>query len=297
MIKFDAENHLYFDEQGYIVPGPSEIIATVYGTGLENAPKFFVDRAANKGHIAHAEIDNFLKTGQEGESAEFRVWHRWWTFSARFDKYENEKIVYAQTPSCAFAGTLDFYANGWLWDWKTSKTATKAQIEKWTMQLSFYCYAMRQMGYVVNEPLKILHITDKFSTIHIKYLGDKFVEETMAKYKDIVAGKAVQQVKPAPVQELQTVSQNDLQILEDTIFQIETLEKVVDNIREKIRVEMETRGILYLQIGKVKMTYVAGGVRKGLDSKKFKEEQPALFASYLKETQYKPSLRITINGK
>ena len=294
MIKFDAENHLYFDEQGYIVPGPSEIIATVYGTGLENAPKFFVDRAANKGHIAHAEIDNFLKTGQEGESAEFRVWHRWWTFAARFDKYENEKIVYAQTPSGAFAGTLDFYANGWLWDWKTSKTATKAQIEKWTMQLSFYCYAMRQMGYVVNEPLKILHITDKFSTIHIKYLGDKFVEETMAKYKDIVAGKAVQQVKPAPVQELQTVSQKDLQILEDTLMQIDTLNKVVDDFKERIKAEMSERGILNLKIGKVTMTYVSGTTRQTFDTKAFRNDDPDLYALYLKSTEVKPSLRITV---
>ena len=147
---------------------------------------------------------------------------------------------------------------------------------------------MRQL---VNEPLKIVHVNGSdLEVINVDYLGDEFVEETMRLYAE---GKQAEK----PSYELKTVSQNDLQILEDTIFQIETLEKVVDNIREKIRVEMETRGILDLQIGKVKMTYVAGGVRKGLDSKKLKEEQPALFASYLKETQYKPSLRITVNGK
>lgn len=293
-IKFDAENHLYFDEQGYIVPGPSEIIATVYGTGLENAPKHFVERASNKGHIAHAEIDNFLKTGQVGESAEFRVWHRWWTFYARFDKYENEKIVYAQTPSGAFAGTLDFYANGWLWDWKTSKTATKAQIEKWTMQLSFYCYAMRQMGYIVNEPLKVLHLTDQFSTINIKYLGNKFVEDTMAKYKDIMAGKDVQIAKPSPEQELQTVSQKDIALLEDTLFQIETLEKVVADIRGKIKDEMERRGILDVQIGKVKVTYIPGTIRQTFDSKSFQKDDPYMYQMYLRDSQVKPSVRITV---
>lgn len=294
IITFDEQNHAYTDEQGNQFPSPTQILGVVYGTGLENAPKFFVDRAAEKGHITHAEIDNFLKTGQEGESAEFRVWHRWWTFAARFDKYENEKIVYAQTPSGAFAGTLDFYANGWLWDWKTSKTATKAQIEKWTMQLSFYCYAMRQMGYVVNEPLKILHITDKFSTIHIKYLGDKFVEETMAKYKDIVAGKAVQQVKPAPEQELQTVSPKDIALLEDTLFQIETLEKVVADIRGKIKDEMERRGILDVQIGKVKVTYIPGTIRQTFDSKSFQKDDPYMYQMYLRDSHVKPSVRITV---
>lgn len=294
MIKFDAENHLYFDEQGYIVPSVTEILGVVYGTGLENAPKHFVERAAEKGHAIHAEIEKYIKTGEKGQTPEFQAWLKVFANTVPVYVGDSEKIIFANTPSGAFAGTVDLLGNGFLYDWKTCKTATRQQIAKWQKQLSFYCYALRQMRNVVNEPLKVVHLTDICDVINVPYLGDKFVEETMAKYKDIVAGKAVQQVKPAPVQELQTVSQKDLQILEDTLFQIETLEKVVADIRGKIKDEMERRGILDVQIGKVKVTYIPGTIRQTFDSKSFQKDDPYMYQMYLRDSQVKPSVRITV---
>lgn len=294
MIRFEPENHLYFDEQGYIVPSVTEILGVVYGTGLENAPKHFVERAAEKGHAIHAEIEKYIKTGEKGQTPEFQAWLKVFANTVPVYVGDSEKIIFANTPSGAFAGTVDLLGNGFLYDWKTCKTATRQQIAKWQKQLSFYCYALRQMRNVVNEPLKVVHLTDICDVINVPYLGDKFVEETMAKYKDIVAGKAVQQVKPAPVQELQTVSQKDLQILEDTLFQIETLEKVVADIRGKIKDEMERRGILNVQIGKVKVTYIPGTIRQTFDSKSFQKDDPYMYQMYLRDSQVKPSVRITV---
>lgn len=294
MIRFEPENHLYFDEQGYIVPSVTEILGVVYGTGLENAPKHFVERAAEKGHAIHAEIEKYIKTGEKGQTPEFQAWLKVFANTVPVYVGDSEKIIFANTPRGAFAGTVDLLGNGFLYDWKTCKTATRQQIAKWQKQLSFYCYALRQMRNVVNEPLKVVHLTDICDVINVPYLGDKFVEETMAKYKDIVAGKAVQQVKPAPVQELQTVSQKDLQILEDTLFQIETLEKVVADIRGKIKDEMERRGILNVQIGKVKVTYIPGTIRQTFDSKSFQKDDPYMYQMYLRDSQVKPSVRITV---
>ena len=294
MIKFDAENHLYFDEQGYIVPSVTEILGVVYGTGLENAPKHFVERAAEKGHAIHAEIEKYIKTGEKGQTPEFQAWLKVFANTVPVYVGDSEKIIFANTPSGAFAGTVDLLGNGFLYDWKTCKTATRQQIAKWQKQLSFYCYALRQMRNIVNEPLKVVHLTDICEVINVPYLGDKFVEETMAKYKDIMAGKDVQIAKPSPEQELQTVSQKDIALLEDTLFQIETLEKVVADIRGKIKDEMERRGILDVQIGKVKVTYIPGTIRQTFDSKSFQKDDPYMYQMYLRDTQVKPSVRITV---
>lgn len=284
MIRFDPENHLYFDDKGFIVPSVTQILGAVYGTGLENAPTEFVNRAADKGHFHHAEFDTYNKTGQKGTSPEFETWYK------HFGKItgESEKIVSAETQYGAFAGTVDLFGNGFIYDWKTCKTATKQQVAKWQKQLSFYCYALRKMGYTVNEPLKIVHVNGgDLEVINVDYLGNNFVEETMKLYAD-------NKQPEKPTYELQTVSKSDLQTLEDTLFQIETLEKVVSNIREKIKDEMERRKILDLQVGRVKMTYVAGTIRQTFDSKKFKQDDPDLYAIYLKNTEVKPSLRITV---
>lgn len=287
-ITFDEVGHTYTNEQGEIIPSVTQILGTVYGTGIEKAPSYYVERAADKGTKIHKAIEAYLKEGKESELKEFSIWKDWYSAISR-QHFESEKIISGTTENGAFAGTLDFYSNGWIYDWKTCKTATRKQLDKWQKQLSFYTYAMRQYGYTVHEPAKVLHLTDKFEVIPLEYLGDKFVEETMALYRD---GK-----KHEENRELISVSKNELQILEDTLFQINSLEHVVEEIRTKIREEMEQRGILDLQVGNVKMTYVAGTIRSSFDTKKFKEEHLDLYKTYQKDVIVKPSVRITINGK
>lgn len=287
-IRFDEGMHAYFNEGGYILPSVTQILGAVYGTGLEAAPIEFVERAAAKGTKIHKEIESYLKTGAHGETPEFEVWHKWFTTGSPITDYKSEQIVYAETPHGAFAGTADFFANGFIYDWKTSRTASREQVKKWQQQLSFYCYAMRKAGNAVNEPLKVVHVTaEGVEVINVDYLGDAWVEETMRLYSE-------GQKPETPKYELQTVSEQELQVLEDTLFQMETLKKVAEEIKGKIKAEMEKRGILDLQIGKVKMTYVAGTTRQTFDSKAFKAEEPALYAMYTKESAVNPSLRVTI---
>jgi hypothetical protein len=295
-ITFDEIGHTYTDTTGAIIPSVTQILGAVYGTGLEGAPKHFVDRAAEKGHSVHKEIETYLKNGQHGASEEFKTWHEWFCFAQReIVNYESEKIIYATTPKGAFAGTLDFY-DGCIFDWKTCKTATRQQVKKWQKQLSFYCYAMRQMGYAVNEPLKILHVNgNDLEIINVDYLGDEFVEETMSLYKEIMAGtKTRKEAVLSQQAQLQTVTPNELDLLEETLYQMNELEEVVAGIREKIKNEMETRGILNLQVKRVKMTYVPGTVRTSFDSKSFKKSYAELYKQFVKDVEVKPSLRITV---
>lgn len=287
IITFDEKKHAYTDEQGNQIPSVTQILGKVYGTGLENAPSYFVERAAEKGTAIHKEIETYIQNGEKGQSKEFKAWLKVFQNTVPVMAGISEMIIFADTKYGQFAGTVDLLGNGFLYDWKTCKTATRAQIAKWQKQLSFYAYALRQMGQVLNEPLNIVHLTDKCDIIKVDYLGDDFVEETMRLYS---AGEVAEK----PQYDLETVSQKDLALLEDTLFQIESLEKVADSIRAKIKEEMERRGILDLQIGKVKMTYVAGTIRQTFDSKKFKEDDPDLYAVYLKDTVVKPSVRITI---
>ena len=65
-IRFDAESHTYFNEKGFIVPSATEVLGAVYGTGLENAPAYFVERAAEEGTDTHTEFNLW----HEGKLAE-----------------------------------------------------------------------------------------------------------------------------------------------------------------------------------------------------------------------------------
>lgn len=293
IISFDEKTHSY-TFNGKEIPSVTQIIGTVYGTGLEKAPKHFVERAAEKGTNIHKAIETYLNEGKDSNLKEFKLWKNWWG-EHNDGNYQCEKIVFGNTKDGYFAGTLDFFHNGFIYDWKTCKTATRKQVEKWQKQLSFYIYALRQMGYAVNEPAKVVHLTDKIDFINVDYLGDEFVEETMALYKDIKEGKKTQeQAILSEQKELETVSKKDLVILEDVLLQMKALETVVNEYRDKIRAEMERRGILNVTAGKVTMTYVPGTIRQTFDSKSFKNDDPDLYAIYLKDTEVKPSVRITV---
>ena len=93
---------------------------------------------------------------------------------------------------------------------------------------------------------------------------------------------------------LEKVSASELNVLENTLLKIVELEKQAEAIKEKIKDEMGKRGIYSLNVGKVKMSYVAEHSSQRLDSKALKEQMPDVYFKFTKETKVKPSLRVTI---
>lgn len=292
MIKFDAESHIYTNERGFIIPSVTEIISYVYGTGLEDAPAQLVARAAEKGHKIHKEIENFIN-GAKGEDISAEAAH-FKDYAGKHLKLEvyarTEQILHAKTPQGEFCGTADLICNGWLYDFKTSKTATREQRAKWQKQLSFYWYALKQAKKSVLGA-KVLHLTAKgCEEIPFDYLGDDFVEETMRKY---AAGEKAQ--KSFPVAELETVSAPALFKFAETIRQIKALEEQTAAIKEAIKAEMEARKILNLQIGGISISYIAPAVRKSFDSAKFKKDHGDLWPLYQKESAVASLIRIKLD--
>lgn len=292
-ITFDAENHLYFNANGFIVPSVTEIITSVYGSGIEAAPVDLVQKAAAKGTKIHSEIEQFVKTGKAAKdiSAETRFFIDYAEKNLNLKVFAKpELILHATTPTGEFCGTLDLFCGGYIFDYKTSRTATREQISKWQMQLSFYFFALKQAGKSVLG-IKVLHLTaDGCKEIPLEYLGDEFVLKTMALYS---AGEKAE--KPAPTTELQTVDNAAIAKFAETVKQIKMLEEQTAAIKEAIKAEMESRKILNLQIGDLAISYVAPTVCKSFDSAKFKKEHADLWPLYQKESKIAGSIRIKVN--
>lgn len=289
-ITFDEKNHLYFNEKGFIVPSVTEITGKVYGTGLENAPAHLVEARANIGTEIHAEakgLQDGTLTEKDIKHLETKHFYKW--FKENNFKYsKSEFIAYASTPFGEVCGTVDLFADGYIIDLKTSKTATRKQLEKWQMQLSFYCYMLKQEGKSVLG-LKVLHLTEEgCKEIPLEYLGDDFVEGTMKHFKE--GTKAV----PETTSELQTVSSKEISIFKDILCRIKTLEESIEPIKEAIKAEMEQRNILALDFGEVSISYIAPTKRKSFDSTKFKAEHADLYKFYQKESEVKSSIRIKV---
>lgn len=288
-IIFDEIGHTY-TYQGRIIANVTNILASVYGTGLENAPSHLVEARANIGSEIHSEAKGFQdglikpKDFKHIETTHFANWFK----SQNFKYSKSEFIGYAKTPYGEICGTIDLFADGYIYDLKTSKTATRKQLEKWQMQLSFYSYMLKQEGKSVLG-IKVLHLTaEGCEVLPLEYLGDDFVEATMKMYQE--GEKAV----PAVTTELQTIHKSDIEYFQYALESIKKLEQNIDSIKEAIRIEMEERNILSLKIGNIDIAYVAPHKAKKFDSTKFKAEHADLYKAYQKESDVKSSIRIKV---
>ena len=290
-IIFDEVGHTYTKAKtGIVVPSVNHILNEVYGTGLENAPSYYVERAANKGKERHTEIDDIIKgKKKKPEFAETTFFLKYAKDNKlNLKKALSEKILYASTPFGEVCGTADLIYND-LYDYKTSKTATKKQIDHWQMQLSFYYYMLKQNKIFV-ERMKVLHLTEtSCKEIELPYLGDDFIEGTMKLFSE---GKKA--TSSAFVNELQTVPNKEVEYFLYAVDQIATYEESIKAIKEAIKNEMEQRNILALKIGDIEISYIAPHKRKSFDSEKFKAEHSDLYNFYQKESTVKSSIRVKV---
>ena len=292
-IIFDKKTHTYtLAQTGQVLPSVNQIIDAVYGSGVEFVPKDILDAAAKRGTEIHAEIEQTLKgiviEVKYQETIAFFDWLR-----DNGINYENsqQEVILSVLGEKGFAGTADWICEDILRDYKTSKrTPTKSMLEHWQKQLSFYYYALKKDG---KEPkrMEVLHLSGGNCTpIQLEYLGDKFVEDTLAAYYSGETLKKEVHVENA----LQTIDNNTIIRFGDVLRQIAALEQEIEPIREQIKAEMEKRNILALDIAGVSISYVSATKRKSFDSARFKEEHADMYKEYQKESEVKSSIRIKL---
>ena len=77
--------------------------------------------------------------------------------------------------------------------------------------------------------------------------------------------------------------------------QMKTLKQQYDEFKSKLQNAMEQNGVIKLEAGNLKITYIAETERETFDSKQFKEDMPDLFDEYVKFSKVKPSIRIKVD--
>lgn len=102
--------------------------------------------------------------------------------------------------------------------------------------------------------------------------------------------------------ELIEIVNGEVKVLPQKLQELKNMQqvKLMAEIREKELKEelleaMEEYGIKNIQAEGFNATYVASTVRKGLDTKSFKEEQPELFELYKKESNTKAYVKVSFD--
>lgn len=292
MITFNAETHEYING-GKVLISVTQLmqkhgLCPEYG----NVNQTVLASAAEHGKIVHEEISNFAKTGQTGfteESEQIAQYFR----DTGASPLQSEQIVYNDI--CA--GTFDLlFSQGGKNVLAEIKATSVAHKDAISWQLSLYKQLFDGMD---GNTIKI----DKFVCFHFSAGSLKTVD-----------------IAPKPVEEVRKLLQcerdgipykNDVTGVDMQISQLADVETIIKEIedskkqaearaqelRAAIMTAMKNNGVSVFENERMRIAYVAPSVRSSVDTARLKKDMPDVYQSYLRESQIKESLRITLKGE
>ena len=280
-IIFDSVNHRYFKD-GDLKPSVGEI----------NIPPEILKSAQDRGTDIHLMCDKIL-SGEDFETIYSKEYKDFEYLRKKHKIKANsiEGIVYAWTPQGDYCGTYDLYdsKSKILYDIKTSY---EKHIEEWTLKTNLYRYALEQNKSQVKE-IKIIYLPsekspNKAEVFNLEILPDSKVEEVVRAY--------YRQERPSQIVELKTLSKDAIKQLALAFSTIERIQTEIDTIKQRVKEEMESRGIYNFQCPEFNISIRKEHIQKRFDGKKFKEDFPEIYEKYVKDIEIKSSINIDYKG-
>lgn len=290
-IIFDSVNHKYYKD-GDLKPSVGEIVNFYLNIDLSNIPVETLEKAQNRGTDIHLMCDKIL-TGEDFETIYSKEYKDFEYLRKKHKIKANsiEGIVYAWTPQGDYCGTYDLYdsKSKILYDIKTSY---EKHIEEWTLKTNLYRYALEQNKSQVKE-IKIIYLPsekspNKAEVFNLEILPDSKVEEVVRAY--------YRQERPSQLVELKTLSKDAIKQLALAFSTIERIQTEIDTIKQRVKEEMESRGIYNFQCPEFNISIRKEHIQKRFDGKKFKEDFPEIYEKYVKDIEIKSSINIDYKG-
>ena len=290
-IIFDSVNHRYFKD-GDLKPSVGEIVNFYLNIDLSKIPPEILKSAQDRGTDIHLMCDKIL-SGEDFETIYSKEYKDFEYLRKKHKIKANsiEGIVYAWTPQGDYCGTYDLYdsKSKILYDIKTSY---EKHIEEWTLKTNLYRYALEQNKSQVKE-IKIIYLPsekspNKAEVFNLEILPDSKVEEVVRAY--------YRQERPSQIVELKTLSKDAIKQLALAFSTIERIQTEIDTIKQRVKEEMESRGIYNFQCPEFNISIRKEHIQKRFDGKKFKEDFPEIYEKYVKDIEIKSSINIDYKG-
>ena len=286
-IVFNEVDHEYIREGKTLISVTQLLHKHGLAPDYAAVPEEVLERAAEKGHSIHKEIELFVKEGKEPESAEAKNVADW--MKACLIKGKSEVIV----GNDIVAGTYDFRdgLTGNLYDWKT----TYQKDEKyWSWQLSLYDYLDGKhtdnlfVGWIRGNEMQF---------IPVRRHEDSEIERLLQCERDGTEFKE----DPNPVALQNSYELSRLAYFEDFInnlnAKLNEVKAKKEKVMEKLLQQMRDNNVKTVETPRMRIAVKDAYVQRKVDSKRLKEEMPDVYAKYLKETKVAESITIIMKGE
>lgn len=295
---FLPEEHRYFNpESGRYLSGITSLLSRqLFPDKYDGIPQATLDAAAAKGSAIHEECADLATFGVAGTYPETAAFSRLLTREG----IEPLEAEYTVSDGEHYASKIDLIDRSLnLYDLKTTSTLDTEYV---SWQLSIYAHLFE----LQNPSLQVGHL----AAIHLRGKRAKLVRVECKSYEavsrllaDDLAGR---QYIPQPDAHLSPAGSVDAQDgvlmkltdIERAIIEIKTrlaqAEEQKKSLTEALYQEMDARGVYKLDSPTLSITRIADTTAETFDSKAFRADHPELYDQYLRETQRKGYVKITL---
>lgn len=295
---FLPEEHRYFNpENGRYLSGITSLLSRqLFPDKYDGIPQATLDAAAAKGSAIHEECADLATFGVAGTYPETEAFARLLTREC----IEPLEAEYTVSDGEHYASKIDFLDRSLnLYDIKTTSTLDTEYV---SWQLSIYAHLFEQQ----NPGLQV----GRLAAIHLRGKRAKLVRVERKSYEavsrllaDDLAGRQYTHqpdahLTPAGSADAQDGVLTKLTDIERAILEIKTrlaqAEEQKKSLTEALYREMDARGVYKLDSPTLSITRIADTTAETFDSKAFRADHPELYGKYLRETQRKGYVKITL---
>lgn len=293
MIRYDEQEHRYYYGDKQLISVTQLMQKHGLAPDYSEVSKLVLKAKAQRGTLIHQEIQDWIEEGTIGFTTELTNFIDYMNTHKEVKIVDDEFIVYNDIVAGRADLLLSEDNNLIIADIKTTAIVYKESV---SWQLSIYAYLSEKE---INKG-RVFHF-DRDGNLIVFDIPLKPKQEVERLFEcernnDLYICKEL--VTPPKVATLFNNQLTYLIEIEKVIKHYENMKKEAETQAQEMRVallnEMEKNGVKTFENDNIKITYVAPSVRKNIDSSRLKKEEPIIYEKYLKDTNVKASLKITL---
>lgn len=292
MLKFNEKIHQYTLDDKVLISTTQLMKKHGLAPNYDGVSATVLKNKASRGTLIHKEIENYIKLKEIGFSKECEL----------FIAYKKKSKIVVDESECMVhndivAGTIDLVLHKGKQNIIADiKTTYQLHYESVSWQLSIYLYLYLEYDKRIPDENwdgfkgQVFHFT-KDGTLEVIDIPLKPVYEVIKLMDCERKGVNFEiELATADVEEFKNLEclLNDLEQKKNEIKEKQ------EKIKERLLEEMKKRNLKTFERNGVRISYTGTFKKKTLDTKKLEAEHPKIYKKYLKETEVKETIKITL---
>lgn len=290
---FNEDTHEYFIGDKRLNGITGVISKYINPSKYAFVPESILAKAASRGTLIHKLCEAYVNGTLDNPFPPIEVTN----FINLCNQYKFVRTEYLVSDNENYASSIDLISdNNDLFDIKTN---LKLDTERLKWQLSIYAYLFelqnpkRKAGnlygiHIRDEKCEVVKI-DRIPDEYVKYILDCGVNDVP--YDEFE--NPLYQIVKQEENELSKIYDVEQEIIAYKAY-LKKLEEMKKNFTSSLLEKMKEGNIKTFESDNVKITYVAPYTKENVDTSKLKEEHPDIYKSYLKTSNVKETIKITI---